>query len=103
MPWTHVLVVLRLDPDAGDLLPGITVGPRLRASTDEVQQVRVPCFVTAPRTLVIALISVSGPALTSVVGRAVIGLSQRRQSARGRPNHAALVAGRRHVPSASAG
>jgi hypothetical protein len=49
----RVLVVLSVDPDIGEPLPGTTSGPQLREYTDDVEQVRVLYFVTALRTVVV--------------------------------------------------
>jgi hypothetical protein len=49
----RVLVVLSVDPDIGEPLPGTTSGPQLREYTDDVDQVRVLYFVTALRTVVV--------------------------------------------------
>ncbi|WAU78362.1 hypothetical protein O1Q96_00490 (plasmid) [Streptomyces sp. Qhu-G9] len=49
----RALVVISVDPDAGEPLPGNTTGPQLRQYTDEVEQVRVLYFVTALRTVVV--------------------------------------------------
>ncbi|GAA2427798.1 hypothetical protein [Streptomyces coeruleofuscus] len=47
------LVVISVDPDAGEPIPGDTAGPQLRQYTDEVEAVRVLYFVTALRTVVV--------------------------------------------------
>ncbi|MEU6370860.1 hypothetical protein ABZ876_35375 [Streptomyces sp. NPDC046931] len=49
----RALVVISVDPDVGEPIPGDTVGPQLRQYTDEVEQVRVLYFVTALRTVVV--------------------------------------------------
>ncbi|WP_230193793.1 hypothetical protein [Streptomyces coriariae] len=46
-------VVLSVDPDIGDAIPGDTTGPRLRQYTDELEAVRILYFVTALRTVVV--------------------------------------------------
>ncbi|MFD9394761.1 hypothetical protein ACFWBB_29700 [Streptomyces sp. NPDC060000] len=49
----RALVVISVDPDAGEPIPGDTAGPQLRQYTDEVEAVRVLYFVTALRTVVV--------------------------------------------------
>lgn len=49
----RALVVLSVDPDVGEPIPGDTAGPQLRQYTDDVEQVRVLYFVTALRTVVV--------------------------------------------------
>ncbi|MFE5913901.1 hypothetical protein ACFQ6B_33120 [Streptomyces wedmorensis] len=49
----RALVVISVDPEAGDPLPGTTDGVPLRQYTDDVEQVRVLYFVTALRTVVV--------------------------------------------------
>ncbi|MEV7526185.1 hypothetical protein [Streptomyces sp. NPDC091371] len=49
----RALVVISVDPDIGDPIPGDTTGPRLRQYTDEVEAVRVLYFVTVLRTVVV--------------------------------------------------
>ncbi|MFF1446169.1 hypothetical protein [Streptomyces sp. NPDC058295] len=49
----RALVVLSVDPDIGDAIPGDTAGPRLRQYTDELEAVRILYFVTALRTVVV--------------------------------------------------
>ncbi|MYW18142.1 hypothetical protein GT039_21780, partial [Streptomyces sp. SID2955] len=49
----RALVVISVDPDAGEPLPGDSSGPSLRQYTDEVETVRVLYFVTALRTVVV--------------------------------------------------
>ncbi|UXY24928.1 hypothetical protein N8I84_41535 (plasmid) [Streptomyces cynarae] len=49
----RALVVISVDPDVGEPIPGDTSGPQLRQYTDEVEQVRVLYFVTALRTVVV--------------------------------------------------
>ncbi|MER6288484.1 hypothetical protein [Streptomyces sviceus] len=49
----RALVVISVDPDVGEPIPGNTVGPQLRQYTDEVESVRVLYFVTALRTVVV--------------------------------------------------
>ncbi|MFE2163697.1 hypothetical protein ACFXB3_01225 [Streptomyces sp. NPDC059447] len=49
----RTLVVLSVDPDIGEPLPGDTAGPRLRQYVDQVEAVRVLYFVTALRTVVV--------------------------------------------------
>jgi hypothetical protein len=49
----RVLVVISVDPDVGEPIPGGTAGPQLRQYTDEVESVKVLYFVTALRTVVV--------------------------------------------------
>jgi hypothetical protein len=49
----RALVVISVDPDIGQPLPGDTSGPQLRQYADEVERVRVLYFVTALRTVVV--------------------------------------------------
>ncbi|MFI2764817.1 hypothetical protein ACH5A3_39310 [Streptomyces echinatus] len=49
----RALVVISVDPDAGEPLPGDSSGPALRQYTDDVEAVRVLYFVTALRTVVV--------------------------------------------------
>jgi hypothetical protein len=49
----RALVVISVDPDAGEPIPGDTAGPQLRRYTDEVERVRLLYWVTALRTVVI--------------------------------------------------
>ncbi|WP_327349081.1 hypothetical protein [Streptomyces europaeiscabiei] len=49
----RALVVISVDPDVGEPIPGDTAGPQLRQYTDEVEAVRVLYFVTALRTVVV--------------------------------------------------
>ncbi|MEU3521143.1 hypothetical protein ABZ770_38815 [Streptomyces sp. NPDC006654] len=49
----RALVVISVDPDVGEPLPGDTTGPQLRQYADEVESVRVLYFVTALRTVVV--------------------------------------------------
>ncbi|MEU6866369.1 hypothetical protein ABZ924_24440 [Streptomyces sp. NPDC046876] len=49
----RALVVISVDPDVGEPLPGGTSGPRLHQYVDELESVRVLYFVTALRTVVV--------------------------------------------------
>ncbi|MEV6332229.1 hypothetical protein [Streptomyces sp. NPDC051909] len=49
----RALVVISVDPEAGEPIPGTTDGPQLRQYADEVERVRVLYFVTALRTVVV--------------------------------------------------
>ncbi|MGW5658264.1 hypothetical protein [Streptomyces humi] len=49
----RALVVISVDPDVGEPLPGDTAGPQLRQYTDDVEAVRILYFVTALRTVVV--------------------------------------------------
>ncbi|MEU9979288.1 hypothetical protein [Streptomyces sp. NPDC051014] len=49
----RALVVISVDPDIGETLPGDTTGHQLRQYTDDVEAVRILYFVTALRTVVV--------------------------------------------------
>ncbi|MCX5166265.1 hypothetical protein OOK39_45350 [Streptomyces sp. NBC_00264] len=49
----RALVVISVDPDAGEPLPGDTTGPQLRQYADDVERVRLLYWVTALRTVVV--------------------------------------------------
>ncbi|MFF8196520.1 hypothetical protein ACF05L_37945 [Streptomyces bobili] len=49
----RALVVISVDPEAGEPIPGDTTGPQLRQYTDEFEAVRVLYFVTVLRTVVV--------------------------------------------------
>ncbi|MGY4983954.1 hypothetical protein ACWCYL_43730 [Streptomyces sp. 900105755] len=49
----RALVVISVDPDVGEALPGDTAGPQLRQYTDDLEAVRILYFVTALRTVVV--------------------------------------------------
>ncbi|MYW09268.1 hypothetical protein GT034_13025 [Streptomyces sp. SID2563] len=49
----RALVVLSVDPDVGELLPGGSTGPRLRQYVDDVERVRLVYWVTALKTVVV--------------------------------------------------
>lgn len=49
----RALVVISVDPEVGDPIPGDTSGPRLRQYTDDVEHVRLLYWVTALRTVVV--------------------------------------------------
>jgi hypothetical protein len=49
----RALVVVSVDPDVGEPIPGDTAGPQLRQYTDDIEQVRVLYFVTALKTVVV--------------------------------------------------
>ncbi|WP_327713275.1 hypothetical protein OG912_38835 (plasmid) [Streptomyces sp. NBC_00464] len=49
----RALVVISVDPDAGEPLPGTAAGPRLRQYADEVERVRILYWVTALKTVVV--------------------------------------------------
>ncbi len=49
----RALVVVSVDPEAGDPIPGNTTGPQLREYTDDVERVRLLYWVTALRTVVV--------------------------------------------------
>ncbi|GGQ88541.1 hypothetical protein GCM10010250_69330 [Streptomyces althioticus] len=63
----RVLVVISVDPEIGEPIPGDTVGPRLREYADEVERVRLLYWVTAFRTVVVvAYLEVAGGAVDEV-------------------------------------
>ncbi|MGW3327820.1 hypothetical protein [Streptomyces virginiae] len=49
----RALVVISVDPDIGEPIPGDTTGPQLRQYADDLEAVRVLYFVTALRTVVV--------------------------------------------------
>ncbi|MFH8886760.1 hypothetical protein [Streptomyces californicus] len=49
----RALVVISVDPEAGEPLPGNTAGPRLRQYADDVEHVRLVYWVTALKTVVV--------------------------------------------------
>ncbi|MFF8790884.1 hypothetical protein [Streptomyces sp. NPDC015125] len=49
----RALVVISVDPDAGEPLPGDSTGPHLRQYTDDMEHVRLLYWVTALRTVVV--------------------------------------------------
>ncbi|MEU6594354.1 hypothetical protein ABZ923_34995 [Streptomyces sp. NPDC046881] len=49
----RALVVVSVDPDVGEPIPGSASGPQLRQYTDELEAVRILYFVTALRTVVV--------------------------------------------------
>ncbi|MYW08542.1 hypothetical protein GT034_09310 [Streptomyces sp. SID2563] len=49
----RALVVISVDPDAGEPFPGDSSGPRLRQYVDDVERVRLVYWVTALRTVVV--------------------------------------------------
>ncbi|TDU80572.1 hypothetical protein [Streptomyces sp. KS 21] len=49
----RALVVISVDPEIGEPIPGDTTGPQLRQYADELEAVRVLYFVTALRTVVV--------------------------------------------------
>ncbi|MGW7415804.1 hypothetical protein [Streptomyces sp. NPDC054863] len=49
----RALVVVSVDPDIGDPIPGDTAGPQLRQYTDELEHVRLLYWVTVLRTVVV--------------------------------------------------
>ncbi|MEV5242920.1 hypothetical protein AB0K89_27985 [Streptomyces cinnamoneus] len=48
----RALVVVSVDPEAGEPLPGDSSGPRLRQYVDDVERVRLVYWVTALKTVV---------------------------------------------------
>ncbi|MFD4862876.1 hypothetical protein [Streptomyces atratus] len=49
----RALVVVSVNPDVGEPLPGNTTGPRLREYADEVEHVRLLYWVSALDTVVV--------------------------------------------------
>lgn len=49
----RALVVISVDPDAGEPLPGTAAGPRLREYADDVERVRLLYWVSALGTVVV--------------------------------------------------
>ncbi|MGW1496452.1 hypothetical protein [Streptomyces sp. NPDC002402] len=49
----RALVVISVDPDVGEPIPGDAADPQLRQYTDDVEAVRVLYFVTALRSVVV--------------------------------------------------
>ncbi|MER7760193.1 hypothetical protein [Streptomyces sp. NPDC097619] len=49
----RALVVVSVDPDIGEALPGDGAGPQLRQYTDDFEHVRLLYWVTALRTVVV--------------------------------------------------
>ncbi|MFJ8143119.1 hypothetical protein [Streptomyces sp. NPDC096013] len=49
----RALVVVSVDPDIGEPIPGDASGPQLRQYTDDLERVRLLYWVTALRTVVV--------------------------------------------------
>ncbi|MER6442181.1 hypothetical protein ABT275_38490 [Streptomyces sp. NPDC001185] len=49
----RALVVISVDPDAGEPLPGDSTSPQLRQYVDDVERVRLLYWVTALKTVVV--------------------------------------------------
>ncbi|MFH8736765.1 hypothetical protein [Streptomyces sp. NPDC017964] len=49
----RALVVISVDPEVGEPIPGDASGPRLRQYTDDVEHVRLLYWVTALRTVIV--------------------------------------------------
>ncbi|NEC63430.1 hypothetical protein [Streptomyces sp. SID9727] len=49
----RALVVISVDPEVGEPLPGTAAGPLLREYADDVERVRLLYWVTALRTVVV--------------------------------------------------
>ncbi|GGS34479.1 hypothetical protein Snoj_00990 [Streptomyces nojiriensis] len=49
----RALVVISVDPDIGEPIPGDATGPQLRQYADDLEAVRVLYFVTALHTVVV--------------------------------------------------
>ncbi|MFF0486835.1 hypothetical protein [Streptomyces sp. NPDC004435] len=49
----RALVVVSVDPEVGEPIPGSAAGPQLREYADEVERVRLLYWVTALRTVVV--------------------------------------------------
>ncbi|MFJ9250328.1 hypothetical protein [Streptomyces sp. NPDC101776] len=54
----RALVVISVDLEVGELLPGDSSGPRLRQYVDDVERVRLVYWVTALKIVVVAFIEV---------------------------------------------
>ncbi|MGZ2362289.1 hypothetical protein LRE75_37455 [Streptomyces sp. 372A] len=49
----RALVVVSVDPEVGEPIPGSAAGPQLREYADEVERVRLLYWVTALKTVVV--------------------------------------------------
>lgn len=49
----RALVVVSVDPEVGEPIPGSAVGPQLREYADDVERVRLLYWVSALRTVVV--------------------------------------------------
>ncbi|MFF7647002.1 hypothetical protein [Streptomyces canus] len=49
----RALVVISVDPDVGESIPGDATGPQLRQYADEVERVRLLYWISALRTVVV--------------------------------------------------
>ncbi|MGY4983949.1 hypothetical protein ACWCYL_43700 [Streptomyces sp. 900105755] len=49
----RALVVISVDPEIGEPIPGDTTSPQMRQYTDDLEAVRILYFVTALRTVVV--------------------------------------------------
>lgn len=49
----RALVVVSVDPDVGEPIPGDGTGPRLRQYVDDIERVRLLYWVTALKTVVV--------------------------------------------------
>ncbi|MEV7416080.1 hypothetical protein [Streptomyces sp. NPDC089919] len=49
----RALVVVSVDPEIGDPVPGDHSGPQLRQYTDDIERVRLLYWITALRTVVV--------------------------------------------------
>ncbi|MFJ2628876.1 hypothetical protein ACIO6T_37285 [Streptomyces sp. NPDC087532] len=49
----RALVVISVDPDVGEPLPGTAAGPRLRQYADDVERVRILYWVSVLQTVVV--------------------------------------------------
>ncbi|MFD3682666.1 hypothetical protein [Streptomyces sp. NPDC058613] len=49
----RALVVISVDPDVGEPIPGSAAGPRLRQYTDDVERVRTLYWISVLQTVVV--------------------------------------------------
>ncbi|MCY0922851.1 hypothetical protein OS965_32710 [Streptomyces sp. H27-G5] len=49
----RALVVISVDPDVGEPIPGTAAGPRLRQYADDVERVRILYWVSVLQTVVV--------------------------------------------------
>ncbi|MFD4756342.1 hypothetical protein [Streptomyces sp. NPDC058426] len=49
----RALVVVSVDPEVGEPIPGSAAGPQLRAYTDDIERVRILYWISALKTVVV--------------------------------------------------